>query len=250
MWWAGLAAAATVGSAVDGWAVTVPDGWQSADQGDGTWVVGSPVETGLVVLSWAPGATFADLQAQAASPLRDGGLVLATVAGPTERSYGAARGVAADYQGAAADGASVAAHAVAIAAPTGGLVVTGLAPAAALPPLSARVDAIAASAVFGPPSRGAVHTLRGALCAPTPGGSRSEAQRMTFDGAGTVTTSSPFAEAPSSGAPPATYAVSGEAVVVRWPGGAERRCTVAARTADGLVTALRCADRLWTAASC
>jgi hypothetical protein len=262
MWlgWVLAAGAATVGSPIDGWAVTVPEGWRAVPQ-DGAWVLGADGQPGLVLVTWTHGATYADLVAQASAGLTDQGMVLAPVSKPIPFTVGAAKAVAADYQGTSADGAGVGAHAVGVAGPSGGLVVLGLAPAVAAPELARKVDAIAGSVTFGAGDAGAVASLAGSLCASSPGEVYTATRAMTFDGAGRLTTGTSFVDTTAakqgggapwsveSAAPGATYAVAGEDVVVRFPGGAERRCTVAGR--DGSrITALTCAGTRWDAASC
>lgn len=262
MWlgWVFAAGAATVASPIDGWSVTLPDGWRAVEQ-DGAWVLGQDGQPGLVLVTWTAGATYADLVAQASAGLTDQGMVLAPVSKPLQLAVGTAKAVAADYQGTAADGAVVGAHAVGVAGPTGGLVVLGLAPAPSAPALARAVDTIAASATFGAGDAGAVASLTGSLCVSSPGETITATRSMTFDGAGRATTGSSFVDTaaakhglgvpwtvdePAAGA---TYAVVGDDVVVRFPGGAERRCTVAGR--DGArITALTCAGTRWDAGAC
>lgn len=229
--WAGTA----VGSAADGWRVTAPDGWTVVEQG-GAYVLGQEGRPGVVVVTYTFGATWADLQAQAESPLRDAGVVLAPVTRPLARQVAGSRAVVADYAGRASDGAELGAHGVGLSGPAGGLVIVGLGPASEKAELARRVDALAASVGWSSPDAGPVGTLQGPFCGGLAG------NRMQFDGRGWVSTASPLSAADVGG----VYSLVGDDVVVRFPDGAERRCAVAGR-ADGRVTALTCGGKPWTA---
>ncbi len=235
--WVAIAAAGTpLGSAGDGWTLAAPDGWR-AEGGGTSWVLSREGDPGVVVVTYTHGATWADLQAQAATPMQDAGMVLAPVSAPVLSTT--RRAVAADYQGRTADGAPVAAHAVGVAGAAGGLVVLGLGPSAGAATLARTVDALAEAVVWTTPDRGPVASVRGDLC----GG--LALVRMTFDGAGRVVTTSP---ATPEGAA-ASYLVSGDDLVVRYPDGAERRCVITRRDA-GAVVAVDCGGKPWTAAQC
>lgn len=263
------ARAATLRSGLDGYSLTVPDGWQRADQ-QGVYVLASEAEGGAIVISWAPGLTAEQMRRQAAEGMAIQGVRLTPIGAP--QTLAGAAGVAVDLQGVGADGAPFRARAVGVAGQGGGLVVIGLAPPDRIAAVGARVDAIAGSARFFAPERGAVAAISGSVCASSGGGGGygsaawAASSRMAFDGAGGASRSSSFAAgggfqdsagayaggwsgATSGGAEAGSYAVSGERVQIRWADGSMTECTVQQRQ-GGQITGLRCGDQLWAAGLC
>ncbi len=262
-------AAEPLRSETDGFQVTVPDGWRSAAEGGG-WVLGSDTEAGLILLSYGAGLTADALKMQASEGVRDEGLTLALSGSPTDATIAKRPAVMADYEGMAADGTALRAHAVGVVGPSGAVIAFGVTTPAQIGALAKRVDGLSATTTFFKPDKGTVAALSSALCSWAGGDSYSSTQRMTFDGTGRVAWGSEFVgggdlknglgetnatwsvingnqyETSSVG----SYSVQGDKVHVKWPDGTEQHCGVHVRQSNGSVTELKCGDKLYATGLC
>lgn len=257
-------AADTISSPSDGWTVTVPAGWRYADQA-GAWLLGHDTEAGMILVSYSPGGTLAEIRQQAKQGLTE--LGLAPKAPPVEVAVGPQTAVLVDMIGRAEDGTELHARIGAVAAPGGALVVMGLTTAEHIASLTTRVDALTRSATFRTPERGDVAALRGLLCAWSGGSVMSRTSRWSFDGAGRVAQGSEtvaggqltdglgnqtgaWQAGGQGGGPGGTYSVAGDRVAIRWGDGSESTCAVHLRQSDGRVTELMCGLTLYAAGLC
>jgi hypothetical protein len=163
-----------------GWEVKKPPGWKHTVR-DGLVVLGHDTEPGVILVGYRPGVSFEQAAAAIDGEIRKLG---ATPAGaPRAASVGAGRALIAELSG-VANGTAVHGRAVAVAGPSGVLVVLGLTTPDKLAGLRPRVDAVAMAARFFTPERGNVQLVSG--CFRRSSGSTAVWVESTlyFDGAG------------------------------------------------------------------
>jgi len=254
---------------MDGWSLTMPDGWKHAEQ-QGVHALGSDTEAGLILITYTPGLTFEAMLASASSGLNEQGLLLLPMNVPVQGKIGNQNSVTVDLQGKAMDGTTVQSHAVGVAGPSGGLVILGLTTPAQIKNLSDRVDQIARTVSFSAPQLGSVALLQGTVCAWNGSSSYSATSRMSFDGQGHVSYGSEFSAGGSfkdstgnvtsdwsvmtgnqnQNSSYGSYAIDQNTVRIRWPNGSEQSCTVHHRAGNGQITELYCGSQLYGAALC
>lgn len=144
----------------EGWLVRTPARWKYSVQGARV-LFGSDTEAGLIVVWFAPGVTFHQMESQAATGAAQIGMSLAGPAISAEMKGG--RALVTEILGTAPDGTRMRGRAVGVAGSTGVVAVVGLTTPEKFAVLRERVDAVARSVSFFKPKRSpAMQHLAGA----------------------------------------------------------------------------------------
>jgi len=163
-----------------GWEIKKPPGWKHGVR-EGVVVLGHDTEPGLILVGYQPGLSFEQAAAAVEAEIRKlGG---AQVGAARAASVKAGRALVVETSG-VANGTTIHGRAVAVAGPSGMLVVLGLTTPDKIAGLRPRIDAIAMAARFFTPERGNVQLVSG--CFRKSSGSTAVWVETTlyFDGAG------------------------------------------------------------------
>jgi hypothetical protein len=131
-----------------GWRVAVPNGWTYGNE-DGTAVLRSSTEAGMIVILFRTGIAVDRLEATLGDEIR--GFGATQVGRPYEHATGTARTMFAEMNARDDDGTEIRGRGVAVAAGHGVLVILSATTAAAYDTLRMRADAVALSAEFFAP---------------------------------------------------------------------------------------------------
>jgi hypothetical protein len=137
------------------WGATfqVPGGWKAGEK-DGSVLMGSDTEAGLIIVRFFPTATREGALAEFNKGVHEGGVDAAPVGPAGDFSAKGGKGIAGELSGADQQGNALKIRTVAVFTPHGGaLSVSGLTSPAQYATLKARTDAVAASATFKKPPR-------------------------------------------------------------------------------------------------
>jgi hypothetical protein len=265
-----LASAGEKYRASQGWQLSIPAGWKSAEQ-QGRVMFGSDTEAGLIVAWSADGVSFEEMRDAAAAGIHDGNVSLSPIGDVEEKTLEGGRALVAALRGVAADGSELRAHAVGVLGKTGtSVAIVGITTPEKIKALAKRVDQMAASLKITKPKAGkGAAMLATALCAHSGGDVASVTRRLTFDGRGNAGYGSEVIAGGTfkDGAGNTTgswggysgdqydprsagrYTVQGETVTVSFPD-ETFTCSIHFRQQDGRITELQCGDRLYGASLC
>lgn len=144
----------------EGWQVRTPAKWKYAVKG-GQVLFGSDTEAGIIVVWFAPGVTYEQMESQAATGAAQIGMSLAGP--PISATVKGGKALITEVLGTAPDGSKLRGRAIGVAGGSGVVAMVGLTTPEKLPALRARVDALARSVSFFKPKRSpAMNHLAGA----------------------------------------------------------------------------------------
>jgi hypothetical protein len=256
-------------SAFDGWQVTVPSAWKYVVS-EGSLVLGSDTEAGLITVEFTSGLTIAQMEATASQGIAEEGVMLSPMGAPKRTKIAGNPAVVADFSGQTVDGTPIRGRGVGIAGAQGGVVVLAITSPEKIGGLRKRVDQIARSVkLFKPKASAGSARLVGPMCSYSGGSVASTTRRMVFDGKGRVSFGAETVmggtfqneygdqtgswggatgnqnEATSVG----RYDVKGKVITIRWPGSVET-CRVHNTGRGGRVTEMYCGDKIWAPSLC
>jgi hypothetical protein len=256
-------------SAQDGWRVKVPPAWKYVVN-DGSLVLGSDTEAGLMTVEFTPGLTLAQMEETAKQGIAEEGVMLRPVGPPKRMKVAGQPAVVADFSGQTADGTAILGRGIGIAGAQGGVVVLGITTPEKMNALSRRIDEVGRTIkLFKPKVSAGSARLVGIMCSFSGGSVSSTTRRMVFDGKGRVsygaetimggTFQNEFGDQTGSwgGATGnqnqttsvGRYQVKGKTITIRWQGSVET-CRVHNTGRAGRITEIYCGDKIWAPSLC